>query len=213
MVKTSGLRESNPRMLVLVRHARTGSNARRVVSARNDEPLSPDGERQCVLNRERLATDLTRKEYFPSADHIYSSPLLRARESAAAMASSVELDLRLTEIDTGDLAGRTWDEINAKYPNYHSRLRREGFNFRNPEGSESFGQATNRLESFARERLAFADHVVAMTHADILRLFACKVIGLHPRSWNQLFVANLGFMAFAFQNEAFSLHAIVNPAY
>lgn len=212
MVTPPASAEPSVRTLILIRHARTASNARRVVSARDDEPLSTEGERQCSLYRQRLAADLTSREYLGAAHRIYSSPLARARQSAAAIAAPVECDPRLTEIDTGDLAGKTWEEIGAKYPDYFSTLDREEFGFRNPAATESFGEATDRLESFARERLAQAERVVAMTHADLLRLFACKVIGLHPGRWNNLFVANLGFMVFELSEGAFSLRAIINPS-
>ncbi|MGH9049731.1 MAG: histidine phosphatase family protein [Acidimicrobiia bacterium] len=82
-------------MLVLVRHGQTSENARGLLLGRADPPLSPLGRRQAAA----LARVL------PPAARVVSSPLRRARETAAAFGHAAETDDRWVELDYGQLDG------------------------------------------------------------------------------------------------------------
>lgn len=89
-------------MLILVRHGQVAANAEGLLLGRADPPLTPTGHRQACA----LATSL------PRPARIVSSPLLRARQTAAVLAAAppghaagVEVDDRWVEMDYGDLDG------------------------------------------------------------------------------------------------------------
>jgi broad specificity phosphatase PhoE len=92
-------------VLILVRHGQTDANARGLLLGRADPPLTEAGYRQAHA----LAAAL------PRAARIVSSPLTRARHTAAVLAGAgpgvtdaadVEVDERWIEMDYGDLDGR-----------------------------------------------------------------------------------------------------------
>lgn len=92
-------------MLILVRHGQTDANARGVLLGRADPPLTETGRRQARA----LAAAL------PVPARIVSSPLTRARQTAAVLAGTavdagdaegVEVDERWIEMDYGDLDER-----------------------------------------------------------------------------------------------------------
>ncbi|GEL19212.1 histidine phosphatase family protein [Pseudonocardia asaccharolytica] len=86
-------------MLILVRHGQTDANAHGLLLGRADPPLNETGLRQARA----LAAAL------PRAARIVSSPLTRARHTAAVLAGAagnVEVDARWIEMDYGELDGR-----------------------------------------------------------------------------------------------------------
>jgi len=88
-------------VLILVRHGRTAANAQGRLQGRLDLPLDDVGREQA----DRLARAVGR------ADRIVSSPLRRARETAAAFGTPVEIDERWIEQDYGEFDGRLQREI------------------------------------------------------------------------------------------------------
>jgi broad specificity phosphatase PhoE len=91
-------------VLILVRHGQTDPNVRGLLLGRADPQLTEAGYRQACA----LAAAL------PRADRIVSSPLARARHTAAVLAGAapgdadaagVEVDARWIEMDYGELDG------------------------------------------------------------------------------------------------------------
>ncbi|KAI9184567.1 hypothetical protein H9P43_003621 [Blastocladiella emersonii ATCC 22665] len=98
--------------LIVVRHAETDLNARRprVVQGHHDTPLNAKGMKQALLLSHRLS-------HLP-VDYIYSSDLLRSRQTAEEIArphnKPVLLDPRLREQHLGDLTGQPWSSAKAR---------------------------------------------------------------------------------------------------
>lgn len=89
-------------MLILVRHGQVAANARGLLLGRSDPPLTETGYRQaCILAK-----------VLPRPARVVSSPLLRARQTAAVLVGGgddgrdVEVDRRWIEMDYGDLDGQ-----------------------------------------------------------------------------------------------------------
>jgi broad specificity phosphatase PhoE len=78
-----------------VRHGETAPNVDGLLLGRADPPLTETGVRQAA----RLA------QVLPRPDRVIASPLRRARDTAAALGSAVEIDDRWIELDYGDLDG------------------------------------------------------------------------------------------------------------
>ena len=102
--------------IVCARHGNTFAPGERVVfvGAREDVPLTPEGEAQA----RRLAAALRNAAIAPAV--VLCGPLQRTRRYADLVAEALGLamkpivDARLTEIDYGDWAGLTNEEISSK---------------------------------------------------------------------------------------------------
>ena len=101
--------------LFLVRHGATDNNRAkppRLQGRRTDPPLSDEGLAQARQTGIFLADS--------ALDAVYSSPLLRARQTAEAIAEphglAVEMVEDLIEVDVGVWEGRDWDEIQRDDP-------------------------------------------------------------------------------------------------
>jgi len=113
MIEPATARPSPPSdtcYLYLLRHGATANNLQKpphLQGRRADVPLDPVGQRQAEAAGEFLA------RY--RLDAVYTSPLLRTRQTAAAIArphdfTPVVID-DLIECDVGDWEGRSWPEI------------------------------------------------------------------------------------------------------
>lgn len=119
--------------LFLVRHGRTGGNKQRYVGW-EDEPLDEVGQGQALALADRLAGE--------RIDAIYSSPLSRARDTAAPLAQrhglAVQMRDELKEIDYGRYQGM----LKAEQP---LRLRHD-HRFEPMPGGESLLDVYRRIE-------------------------------------------------------------------
>jgi broad specificity phosphatase PhoE len=143
-------------VLFLVRHGQTAANAAGLLLGRADPPLTDLGRRQA----EALATAL------PEPDRLLSSPLRRARDTAAAFGVDVEIDDRWIELDYGELDGVAPASVAADV----WRRWRADCDFV-PMGGESLHElgarvreACGELESDARDH-----NVVVITHVSPIK--------------------------------------------
>jgi len=100
--------------LILVRHGETKWNHENRVVGHTGMALNNNGRKQAG----RLAQALKDEE----VSCIYSSPLRRARETAAAIARAQGLHVvnvdALKEVDAGELEGLTFDEVVERYGDF-----------------------------------------------------------------------------------------------
>jgi broad specificity phosphatase PhoE len=167
-------------VLILVRHGQTDANARGLLLGRADPPLNETGYRQaCALARS-----------LPRADRIVSSPLTRARHTAAVLAGAppgvteaegVEVDERWIEMDYGDLDGRpataldegawrTWKQD----PHYV------------PAGGESLAAVCARVQEVCLELAedAARGDVVVVSHVSPIKAAVTWALGVgHEVGW------------------------------
>lgn len=97
--------------LILIRHAETEANVNEIWHGSLDAPLTPLGQAQVRATVQRLIEI----HAVSPIDHIYVSPLLRARQTAQAIADVIERTLRieegLSEMSIGDWEGRTFEHL------------------------------------------------------------------------------------------------------
>ena len=91
-------------MLILVRHGRTAANAAGLLQGRRDNPLDEVGELQAAAVAAAVGP----------VDLIVSSPLRRARQTAAAFGAEVQVDDRFVELDYGEWEARPVADIAAE---------------------------------------------------------------------------------------------------
>ena len=91
-------------MLLVVRHGQTAANAAGQLLGRADVPLTDIGRRQAAALAAAVGP----------VDRVISSPLQRARETAAAFGRPVDVDERWTELDYGVYDERPLGEVPAE---------------------------------------------------------------------------------------------------
>lgn len=104
---------SPPTRLVLVRHGQTAANTARLLSGSTDLPLDATGEQQAHLVARRVADEI-------HAHALVSSPLVRARSTAAAIGKRTGLSIQesadLREVHFGDFEGLTVAQVEENHP-------------------------------------------------------------------------------------------------
>ena len=157
-------------MILLVRHGETAANRARLALGRADPPLTDLGRTQAAA----LAAGLAES----GAARVLSSPLVRAQQTAGAIAAAlgvpVEEDARLVEMDYGDWDGRSFSELP---PEDLARWRLDA-SFA-PPGGESLLAVGTRVASFCEEVVAGAP-VVAVSHVSPIKAAALWAMGADP---------------------------------
>ena len=157
--------------LYFVRHGESEANILRVISNRESSfGLTALGKQQALMLADRL------KEI--PFKIIYSSPILRARETAEILSRSFHLRYQVTEAlreydcgileDKSDEASwRMHAEIAEDWTLHHNHLRK-------PEGGESYLDIQARflpfIENLKREHLQDDEHILLVTHGGLLQL-------------------------------------------
>jgi broad specificity phosphatase PhoE len=114
---------------------------------------------------------------------IYSSDLLRARQTAELLASSlssrVHLDSRLREIDLGDWEGMLSDEIKARYPQALSERAHSAITARAPRGESPLDVAHRVIEAMNEIAMRHPrENVLIVAHGISLAIITCFAQGI-----------------------------------
>ena len=162
--------------VLLVRHAATDWTGLRYCG-RSDPPLSELGEAAAA----RLATELGRS--LPYDIRIVSSPLLRARQTATAIASAVpasaiEVDQRWAETDFGSAEGLTYDELIRIAPDIARRLA-GGDDAVDWPGGETAAALAARVGAAWRDVTGHGRPTLVVSHGGPLRLAIALATGRH----------------------------------
>ena len=116
--------------IILIRHGETDWNIEGRYQGQADPPLNTKGLLQ--------AQQLVRELMDPSPDILYTSPLLRTRQTADILASSLRIpvtdDARFMEIHQGDWQTRLRSEIETLYPDLFSEWETNPWNVSPPGG-------------------------------------------------------------------------------
>ena len=144
--------------IALFRHGPTEWNAERRIQGHTDIPLSEEGLRKVGSLRVP----------FPAA-RIFSSPQLRARQSAAAMGyDNPILDARLTEQNWGRWEGMSLAAI-AEQEGKDAFIRAGQRGQFRPPGGESIDKVMVRVDDFLRDVGREESDAIAVTHMGVLR--------------------------------------------
>ena len=170
-------------MIAFVRHGQTELNRGGRLQGRIDAPLSHLGaEQAAALAQGFVSEPVTR---------VLSSPLQRARDTAAAIAArhgrAVEVDDRLIELDYGSWDGLALTDVS---PDDWARWRNDP-EFAPPDG-ERLSDVAARVLSFCTDVLS-DDLVVAVSHVSPIKAAVCGALRVDDRAtWRmQLEVASV----------------------
>jgi len=161
-------------VLVLVRHGETAVNAEGRLLGRADPPLTDLGRRQAQALAETVRRGLAPTQPVRTI----SSPLARARETAAALGLGVpvEVDERWVEVDYGELEGRRLGDVPAGVWD-HWRADPAWL----PPGGESLTAVGERVRAACHELAgeAAAGHVVVVSHVSPIKAAVAWALGVN----------------------------------
>jgi broad specificity phosphatase PhoE len=152
-------------MLFVVRHGQTTANASGLLLGRADVPLTETGLEQAAALAAAVGP----------VDLVVSSPLLRARQTAAELGAPVEIDERWTELDYGiyderpitDVPRELWDRW------------RSDKEYAPPEG-ESLASLGRRVRSACEDLVerATVGEVVVVSHVSPIKAAVAWALGV-----------------------------------
>lgn len=166
-----------PTRLLLLRHGQTALSVERRYSGRGNPPLTELGREQA----ERAAKMLATKGDIAA---VVSSPLQRARSTAEAAATALDVPLRildgLIETDFGDWEGLTFAEAVQRDPLLHSDWL--GDPSIPAPGGESFDQVRERIEGVRRDLVALypGQNVLVVSHVTPIKTLLQLALGVGP---------------------------------
>jgi len=158
--------------IFLVRHGST-DHLGHVISGRMEGvALNDRGRRDAEAAAGRLRAE--------RIEALYTSPVQRAQETAAPLATALglqaQVDERLLEIDFGDWTGKRFDELDGD--DGWRRWNDARATARAPSG-ETMAEVQSRLRAFLSD--AQARHpegrVAAVSHADVIKALLANVLG------------------------------------
>ena len=187
--------------LVLVRHGLSTFNAKGLIQGRtNDSLLTDEGYEQAHKAGEALSKINFNK--------IYSSPLLRAAETAKTIKKSfnkeqdIIFDKNLLEVDLNEWSGLKIDEIKNNFPEIYPIWKNDPENlFLKRSGNktykpiqELFDQANNFIEDILKIYLDDDDvSILVVGHNAILRCLILLLLGKPKQGFRKLRLENASF--------------------
>lgn len=175
--------------LLVVRHGRTAANASGRLLGREDPPLDEVGSVQAAAAARAVAAWAGER-----APLVVSSPLLRTRQTAAAIAEAlgrdsavasavdVQVDERLVELDYGELEGTPTSEVPAStWASWQADL-----DFR-PPGGESLAELGRRVRRACADwalQASTGEPVVLVSHVSPIKAAVAWALGVGDEiSW------------------------------
>ena len=183
-----------PTVVLLVRHGQTPTTGKLLPGRAPGLHLADSGIEQAQRAAERISA-LTK------VDAIYSSPLERARETAAPIAAArglkTRIDKGLLECDFGDWTGAELKSL-MKLPEWNT-VQRAPSTFTFP-GGESFTAMQNRIVG-AIDRLRAAHPggtIVCVSHADPIKAAVAHAMGTHIDLFQRIVIGTCSVSAIAY---------------
>lgn len=183
-----------PTLILFVRHGQTPTTGKLLPGRAPGLHLSDAGKVQAQSAADTIAG-------LKQVDAIYSSPLERAKETAAPIAKvrglKVVADRGLLELDIGDWTGEELRKV-ARLPEWRTvQCYPSGFRF--PHG-ESFVELQTRIVGTI-ERLVAAHPggtIVAVSHADTIKAAVVHATGTHLDMFQRISISPASITAVAY---------------
>jgi broad specificity phosphatase PhoE len=195
-------------VLYLIRHGATEANRARparIQGRRHNPPLARLGVRQSEATRDFLA--------IRPVEHCYSSPLLRAMQTATIVAAPHGLAPEpleaLTECDVGRWEGLDWQTVRyldaEGYQRFHANPAAFGY-----PGGESFRDVYERvapaLDQLLRQHAG--ESILVVGHHVVNRTYLASLLGLTPDQARQVILDNCGISVVLREADRTTVHTL-----
>jgi broad specificity phosphatase PhoE len=175
--------------ILLARHGQTDDNREPIrVQGFRDTPLNDTGRRQATELAERVADE--------GIVSLWSSDLIRARETAEIVGAHLglepTLDARLREANRGRWEGRLFIDIEREEPERYAAWRRAGEHFRFP-GGESLRDQLERVQACVQDvRSSRELPALLVAHGGSIRVMLCAQDPRGLDAFHEWTVPNVG---------------------
>jgi broad specificity phosphatase PhoE len=167
--------------IFLARHGESDWNVERRFQGHTDRPLTERGREQAHALAGLVAGE--------KIDAIYTSPLMRARETAEIVAAGTGLEPvalpELREVDTGSWSGLSRGEVEARFPEGFARWRSGGSGW---EDGETYEEMADRVQGALRK--IAEEHpegrVLVISHGGPIRAIHAAADGLAIHDYRRL---------------------------
>jgi broad specificity phosphatase PhoE len=164
-----------------VRHGLTESNKKGVLNRSGDEPLIEEGMKQIEELRDILPSDIKA---------IYSSPLMRAKQTAEIINQRFQLPItyrdELKEVDWGTLRGKSFKDIEDEHGSEYGKERYAHLEFDlrpfGGEVAESLRERVHKIIDYIKE-FHKQGPILLVAHGGVLRML--------EHDYNQKFISNM----------------------
>lgn len=167
--------------LVLWRHGETTYNATGRIQGHLDVGLSAVGQAQAAA----AAIEVAR--FAP--DHVFSSDLRRAADTAAAFTEigggPISYDKRLRETHVGEWQGLNKDEVESRWPGEWDAWQVDP-TWAPPGGESRVEVAARAVEVIAEIDTAFEGTALVCAHGGLIKAVVGRLLGLPPELWTKL---------------------------
>lgn len=164
------------------------NKGQKIYLLRHCEPQLPAGIPICLGKKDVTLSDFGReqatdlKEFFSNIDlnSIYSSPLIRAKETAAIIANNKDVIIKkdFSEFDIGKWDGMSFAEIKEKYPQEY-KDRGENLEHYIVEGGESMAMCRDRaLAELWKIINETKKDILIIAHAGVNRAIISWILGI-----------------------------------
>lgn len=163
--------------VLLIRHGETDYNREHRLQGVMQIPLNERGRDQ--------ATAVARYLKGLSIDALYTSPILRAKETAEIIGKLIGLpprgDERLREIEFGIFEGLTFAEVERRFPAAHRNWITGYLAYKAPQG-ESRQDVQRRMRAAWDDLTANSDHksIALVSHGSAIAIFLGSMYALLP---------------------------------
>lgn len=162
-----------PTSITIIRHAPTVYNKKEIFMGTEDIPAD-----HLELEADKFRS-MRENDYIIRADRIYTSPLLRARSTAEAIAEGqdkgIQIDDRLTERYLGDWQGMPKVLVRQKYPSAFMNGKMDFFY--TPQNGEPYDIMVKRVANFLVEKSQECSNLVLVTHNGVFRVMKSLLTG------------------------------------
>lgn len=176
----------------LLRHGATAANLEvpyRLQGRKSDRPLDDIGQRQVEAAGRALANS--------RLVAVYTSPLLRAIQTAEAIARphgvTPAIETGLIEADIGEWEGLTWDEAGARHPDHYAKFLERPGTTPYP-GGESFQDAGRRAATAIARLVQKHDgeSIAVVAHNILNRGYLAPILGVSIEKAREIRQSNAG---------------------
>ena len=191
-VPEGGIKERNMKTIYLVRHGETLANRQGILQGWSNNPLDDTGRKQA-------SALVTRAARVP-LDALYTSDLIRTRETAAPLAAARGMEAKalpgLREISFGKWDGHHLREIQEKEPDTLRDIflkpgqvdleAEEDLAASQKRGWETFRELVDQMEPEGT--------ILCVSHGGLIRLLVCQILGFPIDNMWRMSLANTAFV-------------------